>query len=151
MIELNLLQYQASLQTRKEEQVQYLFDPLRKKWLVLQPEEVVRQLVLTYLLETKAYNRNRIAVEKQLIVNKMQKRCDILVYHSDMRPYLLVECKAPQVPINQGVFKQIATYNMALQVDYLMVTNGIKTFCCQMDYEKRDYTFVADIPDFPDE
>ena len=149
MIDLDLMRFQEGLKVKTSEGKRYIFDPIRKKWLVLQPEELVRQLVLLYLMSDKDYNKNRINVEKEIIVNQMQKRCDILVFDTAMKPFLLVECKAPQVKINDDVFKQIAWYNMALKVDYLMVTNGLVNYCCLMDYEKESFEFVRDIPVFP--
>lgn len=148
MIELNLLAYKEALKTKQEDGQPFIFDPIRKKWLVLQPEEIVRQLVVHYLIEEKGYNKNRINVEKQVIFNKLQKRCDILVYGQDMSHFLLVECKAPRVNIDQATFKQIAIYNMTLRVDYLLVTNGRQTYCCKMDYEKESYEFIEEIPMF---
>ena len=90
-----------------------------------------------------------ITVEKELRVNGMLRRSDILVYDANMAPFLLVECKAPQVKIDDQVFKQIAWYNMTLKVKYLMVTNGLDTFCCEMDYENEGYQFLDEIPDYP--
>ena len=149
MIELDLLKYQKSLQTKREGETSYIFGAIRKKWLVLQPEEIVRQLIVKYLIEEKAYNKNRINVEKQLVVNKLQKRCDILVFDVDMEAFLLVECKAPNVRITQETFKQIAWYNMALKVQYLVVCNGIETYCSKMNYEEESYEFLNEIPAFP--
>ena len=148
MIELDLMMYQEQIKVRTTDGKRYIFDPLRKKWLVLQPEEFVRQLVIQYLLTEKDYRSTHMAVERMLKVNKLTKRCDILVFDLDQQPLLLVECKAPNIKITQGVFHQIAWYNMPLKVQYLLVTNGIKTYCCAMDYEKEDFTFLPDIPDF---
>lgn len=148
-LNLDLLSYQAQLKTRRQDGKTYLFDPIRKKYLVLLPEEFVRQLVLLYLIEAKGFNRNRISVEKGLKVNELRKRCDILVYSPELKPFLLVECKAPEVPLNQATFEQIARYNLPLQVDYLLVTNGRHTYCCAMDYEKESFEFLSDIPSYP--
>ena len=106
------------------------------------------ELVICYLLEEQNYNRNRIAIEKKLEVNGMTKRCDILVFQKDMQPWLLVECKAPGVALNEATFRQVALYNMPLHVQYLMVTNGHTTYCCRMDYEKNDFEFLDEIPAF---
>lgn len=148
MIELDLMGFKEHLKVRTTEGKRHIFDPLRKKWLVLQPEELVRQLVIQYLLTEKGYRSSHMAVERMLKVNKLTKRCDILAYDLQQQPLLLVECKAPQVKIDQGVFHQIAWYNMPLSVKYLMVTNGIATYCCQMDYNKGDYTFLDAIPKY---
>ena len=150
MIDLDFMSFKDQLKVRNTEGKRFIFDPLRKKWLVLQPEELVRQLVIQYLLKEKNYRSSHMAVERMLKVNKLTKRCDILMYDLQQQPFLLVECKAPAVKINQNVFRQIAWYNMPLKVQYLLVTNGITTYCCAMDYVQEDYRFLAEIPDFPD-
>ncbi len=147
-IELSLMRFQSLLKVKRERDKRYIFDPIRKKWLVLQPEELVRQLVIFYLLEEKQYNRNRINLERGLKVNNLSKRFDLLVYDTNVRPYLLVECKAPQVPITRDVFQQAAWYNMELRVPYLMVTNGIEAYCCALDYENHSYEYLEAVPDF---
>lgn len=148
MIDLDLTQWQKQLKLKTEAGNRFIFDPIREKWLVLQPEEVVRQLMLQYLLEVKAYNRNRIRIEQGLMVNGLNKRCDILVYDHEVRPFLLVECKSPKVAIKQSVFEQIARYNLPLQVQYLVVTNGPVTFCCRMNYLEKNFEFLTEIPSF---
>ena len=147
MIDLDLMQYKSELKFKSVDGQTMLFDPIRKKWLVLQPEELVRQLLLVYLIQEKGYNKNRINVEKEIKVNRMQKRCDILIFDSNTEPFLLVECKAPNVPVSQDVFKQIAWYNMALRVKYLLVSNGMQSYCCSMDYEKESFDFLTEIPE----
>lgn len=127
-----------------------IFDPIRKRFMVQTPEEVVRQLVQCYLIAAKNYPIGRIRVEKELLVNTLTKRCDILVYGWDMGHYLLVECKAPQVKISQDTFHQIANYNLSLRVKYLLVTNGIQTFCCEMSYgEAPGFKFLTEVPSYP--
>jgi len=147
-IELGLMRFKESLKVKREKEKRHIFDPIRKKWLALLPEELVRQLVICYLLEEKQYNPNRINLERGLKVNSLSKRFDLLVYDMEVKPFLLVECKAPAVPITQDVFQQAAWYNMELRVQYLMVTNGIETYCCAMDYENRSYTYLEAVPDF---
>lgn len=149
MIALDLISYQSRLQVKKQATQSLIFDCIRKKWLVLQPEELVRQLLIQYLLSEKSYPKNRFALEKGLIINELGKRYDVLIYDQDLKPFLLAECKAPQVPLTDAAFRQIANYNMALQVPYLLVTNGIQTFCCKMDYENNSYEFILDIPALP--
>lgn len=148
LLSINYLPFQSYLKTKKDARHRYVFCTIRKKYLVLQPEEMVRQLVLHYLIEEKKYNRHRIRAEKLVIVNDLRKRCDILIYDTDVQPLLLVECKRPTVSITQAVFRQIAWYNMPLQVKYLVVTNGLETYCCEMDYEKQDYKYLDEIPVF---
>jgi hypothetical protein len=146
MIELDLMQYKDLLRVKKEKSKTFLFDPLRKKWLVLQPEELVRQLIILYLIRERGYNSNRIKVEKGLKVNDLYKRCDVLIYNLAVEPLMLVECKAPQVKVNQETFRQIAHYNLPLRVPYLLVTNGIRTYCCRMDYETEDFEYLEEVP-----
>jgi len=149
MIQLDLLSKSDQLQTKQEADKRYLFDPIRKKWLVMQPEELVRQLIILYLVQEKNYNRNRIRIEMGLQVHDLQKRCDILVYDHQMVPFLLIECKAPSVAVNQQTFRQIAHYNLPLKVPYLLVSNGMVSHCCKMNYEDRSFEFVKSIPSFP--
>ncbi|MRX65934.1 type I restriction enzyme HsdR N-terminal domain-containing protein [Maribacter luteus] len=126
----------------------YIFDAIRKKFVVLQPEEWVRQNVVQYLITEKKYPKSLINVEKQIIVNKIKKRYDVVVFDSIGNIVLLVECKAPQIPITQKTFDQIARYNMNLNATYLMVTNGLDHIYCKMDYTQEKYTFLKHIPDF---
>lgn len=125
-----------------------IFDVVRKKFVLLQPEEWVRQHVLHQLIFDKGYPESYIKVEKQLMVNKLQKRYDIVLYNREGQIHLLVECKAPNIKITQRSFDQIARYNMQLKATYLMVTNGLEHFYCQMDYKAEKYIFLNDIPDF---
>lgn len=148
MIDLDLTAWQSQLKKKRENGQWYLHDPIRAKWLVLQPEEVVRQLMLHYLLEEKHYNKNRIRVEQGITVNGLSRRCDILVYDPEVQPWLLVECKSPRIAITQATFEQIANYNLPLAVKYLVVTNGVATFCCEMDYASRDFQFLSTIPEY---
>lgn len=148
MIEIDFTKYKNSLKIKQKDKKRFIFDPIRKKDLVLTPEEFVRQLFVLYLIDSKNYNKNRIAVEKLIVVNELRKRGDIIIYDKAMNPFLLVECKAAYVPINEKTFKQIAWYNMPLKVKYLVVTNGLSTYCCSMDYENETYNFLQEIPIF---
>ncbi len=123
-----------------------IFDDLRKKFVVLQPEEWVRQHVSHYLREEKKFPASLINVEKLIKVNGLSKRYDLVVFNSDGTVHLIVECKAPDVKINQDVFDQIARYNLKLNACYLMVTNGLESYYCQMDYQNEKYRFLKDIP-----
>jgi len=143
------LKYQTSLKVKKEAGEKMIFDPIRKKYLVWQPEELVRQLLIQYLIQEKNYNKNHLHVERGLKVNGMYKRSDIITYDKTMAPFLLVECKAPNISLNQAVLDQIATYNLNYKVPYLLVSNGMHSYCCQMDYENNSYTFLKEIPDGP--
>jgi hypothetical protein len=145
-IEVNFLKYNDSIKIKREGEKTLIFDPIRNKYLVLEPEEHVRQMFVQYLIREKKFPKTRIKIEKGLKVNTLAKRCDILIYNKNMEPLFLVECKSPKVPINDKTFEQIARYNLPLQVQYLIVTNGLRTYCCKMDYKKRSFTFLDKIP-----
>ncbi|MFD2098504.1 type I restriction enzyme HsdR N-terminal domain-containing protein [Flagellimonas iocasae] len=137
-----------SFRLKNSQNRRYIFDGIRKKFVLLQPEEWVRQHVLHFLIFTRNYPKSLINVEKQLMVNRLKKRYDIVVFNPDGSIFLLVECKAPEVKIVQTTFDQIARYNYQLKSEYLMVTNGLEHYYCQMDHENEKYTFLKDIPDF---
>ncbi len=124
-----------------------IFDPIRKKFVRLLPEEWVRQHVVQYLLRDKGYPKLRLRVEGVISVHGMKKRCDIVLYEPDGTIFLVVECKSPAVSLDQSVFDQLARYNLALNAKMLMVTNGLQHYYCTLDYEKEKYCFVQDIPD----
>ncbi len=146
MQELNLPKYQFKYK-EADKKIQ-IFDTFRKKYVVLTPEEWVRQNFLKYLVIEKNYSPSLIAVEAGLKYNELQKRADILIYDKKGSPFLLVECKAPEVKISQDTFDQVARYNMVFKVTYLVVTNGMEHFCCKMDYAKNTYRFLEEIPVF---
>lgn len=106
-----------------------VFDPVRKRFVRLTPEESVRQNVLNFLSEVKNVPLSHIGVEKKILVNKLYKRPDIIVFNSDASIALIVECKAPNVALSEDVLNQVIRYNMTLKADYLMITNGINIFC----------------------
>jgi hypothetical protein len=126
----------------------HIFDPIRKKFVVLQPEEWVRQNVVQFLIHERKYPKSLINVEKQLTVNTLKKRYDIVIFDSLGNITLLVECKSPKITVNQETFDQIAKYNLQLKAEFLMVTNGLQHFYCKMDFSKEKYTFLEQIPDF---
>ncbi|MGC1631544.1 MAG: type I restriction enzyme HsdR N-terminal domain-containing protein [Gelidibacter sp.] len=125
-----------------------IFDAVRKKFIILQPEEWVRQHCVQYLMTEKKYPHSLINVEKELTINNLKKRYDIVVFNTQGNVHLIVECKAPQIPIDQSTFDQIARYNLALKATYLMVTNGLEHHYCQMDFEAETYVFLKDIPEY---
>lgn len=122
------------------------FDEIRKKFVILTPEEWVRLHTVQYLKVEKNYPVTHINVEKQLKVGRMTKRYDVVVFSPAGDIHIIVECKAPEVNINQSTFDQIARYNMALQASYLMVTNGLDHYYCQMDYKEEKYVFLRELP-----
>lgn len=126
----------------------HIFDTIRKKFVVLQPEEWVRQNVVQFLIHEKKYPKSLINVEKQLTINTLKKRYDIVVFDPMGNITVLVECKSPKITMNQQTFDQIARYNMLLNAKFLMVTNGLQHFYCKMDFSKEKYTFLEQIPDF---
>ncbi|MGG5486561.1 type I restriction enzyme HsdR N-terminal domain-containing protein [Gaetbulibacter sp. PBL-D1] len=146
MQKLNFPTY--SFRFKNNENKVSIFDAIRKKFVVLQPEEWVRQHCLQFLIEEKKYPKSLINVEKELTVNDLRKRYDIVVYNPNGQIHLVVECKAPKININQTVFDQIARYNLELNATYLMVTNGINHYYCQMDFENERYVFLRDIPEY---
>jgi hypothetical protein len=125
-----------------------IFDAIRKKFIIFTPEEWVRQHVVQFLMIEKNYPKSLLNVEKVLQVNGLRKRYDIVVYNSDGTIHILIECKAPEVPISQSTFDQIAQYNMTLQSNYLMVTNGLNHYFCQMDNENEKYQFLNELPNY---
>ncbi|MEN8704474.1 MAG: type I restriction enzyme HsdR N-terminal domain-containing protein [Polaribacter sp.] len=125
-----------------------IFDNLRKKYLVLTPEEWVRQHFIHYLIDEKRYPVSLIALEKQLVINNRKKRTDILIFNKNGKPEIIVECKAPSIKITQDTFDQIARYNLKLKANYLIVTNGMQHFYCKMDFKNESYIFLKDVPSY---
>ncbi len=125
-----------------------IFDEIRKKFIIVTPEEWVRQHVVQFLLQDKKYPKSHINVEKLLKINGLNKRYDVVVYKPDGNITILIECKAPGVKISQSTFDQIARYNMTLNADYLMVTNGLNHYFCKMDYQNEKYDFLKDLPEY---
>jgi predicted type IV restriction endonuclease len=125
-----------------------IFDEIRKKFIILTPEEWVRQHVVQFLLEEKKYPKSLINVEKVLMVNGLRKRYDVVVFNSDGSIFVLIECKAPAIKIAQATFDQIARYNITMQSQFLMVTNGLNHYFCQMDFENEKYTFLENLPNY---
>lgn len=114
----------------------------------MKPEEWVRQHCIQFLIQEKGYPKSLINVEKELTINDLKKRYDIVIYNPDGSILLIVECKAPKIDINQNVFDQIARYNLKLNATYLMVTNGLAHYYCQIDFENERYQFLKNIPDY---
>lgn len=127
-----------------------VLDVYRKRFVKLTPEEEVRQRFARYLVEEKGFPASLVMTEYALKVNTLSRRCDILVHKPAGHPAVLVECKAPEVGINQASFDQVARYNLAFSVRYLMVTNGLKHYCCKIDFETGKIIFLKQIPDYGD-
>lgn len=148
MLELNLPPYEKKI-TKKDDKP-FILDVIRRQYVALTPEEWVRQNFVHFLIEYKGYPQSLMANEVQLKLNGMSRRCDTVVYDRTLRPRVIVEYKAPSVSITQKVFEQICRYNMVLQVDYLIVSNGLAHYCCRIDYPTRSYTFIQEIPEYKD-
>ncbi|CAM1347344.1 protein of unknown function [Tenacibaculum insulae] len=116
--------------------------------MVLTPEEWVRQHFVQFLIDEKKYPVSLIALEKQLTINNLKKRTDIVIFSSDGTPNIIVECKAPKIKIGQDTFDQIARYNLKLDANYLVVTNGLQHYFCKLDKENETYIFLKEIPDY---
>ena len=125
-----------------------IFDEIRKKFILLTPEEWVRQHVIHFLLQDKNYPKSYINVEKLIKINDLSKRYDGVVFQPNGEIFLLIECKAPEVAISQQTFDQIARYNLVLKAKYLMVTNGLNHYFCQMDFENEKYVFLKELPEY---
>lgn len=146
MQKLNLPFYSFKLKSNEKHTL--IFDALRKKNVVLTPEEWVRQHFVQFLIQEKKYPTSLIAIEKELIINNLKKRTDILVFSSDGLPKIIVECKAPHIKITQNTFDQIARYNLKLNANFLIVTNGLEHYYCKLDTKNKTYIFLQDIPTY---
>tara|TARA_B100000929_G_scaffold251722_1_gene211844 strand:- start:12315 stop:12704 length:390 start_codon:yes stop_codon:yes gene_type:complete len=122
-----------------------IFDEIRKKFIILTPEEWVRQHTIQFLIQQKKYPKQLLNAEKQLKVNGLTRRYDIVAYNPDGSINLIVECKAPSIKITQNAFDQIARYNLSLKAEQLMVTNGLNHYFCNLDYEAEKYHFLRDL------
>lgn len=125
-----------------------IFDSVRKKFVILQPEEWVRQHCVRFLVDEKKYPLSLINVEKEIKLNGLSKRYDIVIFNTDGSIHLMVECKSPSITINQSTFDQIARYNLKINATYLMVTNGLNHYYCSMDFENEAYAFLRDLPSY---
>lgn len=126
-----------------------IYDIVRKKYVALTPEEWVRQHFVNYLVSKKRYPLGIIANEVQIKLHNTLKRCDTVVYNKYLEPIMIIEYKAPSIELTTNVFDQVLRYNMALRVRYLVVTNGIKQICCDINYSTQQYNFLSEVPDFP--
>ena len=146
MQKLNLPEYDFKI--KAEGETMLIFDNIRKKYVVLTPEEWVRQNFIQYLISEKKFPESLMAVEKKLSVNRQPRRFDLLVYRRNGQPFLMAEFKAPNVKITQDAFDQAVRYNMALQVGFIVVSNGLQHFACQIDYTKNSFLYLPEIPCF---
>jgi hypothetical protein len=146
MTTLNLPAYDVRLRGTREKPE--IFDFLRRRFVALTPEEWVRQHFTHFLVEHKGYPQALLGNEIELKTGGKRLRCDSILYNKDMSPRMILEYKAPSVALTQKVFNQISTYNFLLHVDYLIVSNGLQHYCCRMDYDRGEYDFLPEIPDY---
>ena len=146
MMQLNLPPYQ--IRVKEVNGRKQIFDILRRKYVTLTPEEWVRQHFIHYLIEHRNYPIALLANEVPLQVGEKKVRADSVLYDNQLRPRMIVEYKAPTIALTQKVFDQISVYNLLLHVDYLVVSNGLETYICKMDYENQTYRFIENIPDY---
>lgn len=148
MTALNLPPY--AVKTADRDGKPQIFDFLRRRYVTLTPEEWVRQHFVHFLVEHKGYPKGLLVNEQELRVGTKRLRCDTILYDTSMQPRMIVEYKAPTVAIQQKTFNQITAYNLLLHVDFLIVSNGIRHYCCRMDYARKAYTFLPEIPAYAD-
>ena len=144
MRKLNLPEYEFLF--KQEEESRFVLDIFRKRYVMFTPEEEVRQRFARYLIEEKEFPTALIMTEFTLKLNEMVRGCDILIHKPAGQPAVLVECKAPEVKISQETFDQVARYNLVFNVKYLMVTNGLKHYCCYLDFATRKVEFMKEVP-----
>jgi len=146
MTSLNLPTY--DFKVKKSEGKVWIFDPMRKKYVVLTPEEWVRQHFVNFLVQEHHYPKSLFRIEGGLTYNKLLKRSDILVYNREGKPWLLVECKSPTIKMSQRAFNQVAIYNMTIGAKYLAITNGMVHYCCVAPKPGEEGKFLDDFPEF---
>jgi len=146
MEKLNLPEFNLIL--KEENNTIFIFDEIRKKYIILTPEEWVRQNFLKYLITYKNYPAGLISIEKTIIINNISKRYDTLIYNRKGVPRMIIEFKAPKVNLNQKMLEQVLTYNYDLRVEYIMLTNGIKHYCLNYNYLTGEINYLNFIPDF---
>jgi hypothetical protein len=143
--QLNLPSFSGKI--READGKLYILDLIRKKYVQLTPEEWVRQHFIHLLVNHYQYPKSLFAIETGMYYNRLKKRSDILVLKNDGTPFMLVECKAPSIPLKRGVFDQISRYNFTLKPDYLVVTNGMEHFCFRVSAEGQT-EFLTDLPQY---
>ena len=146
MYSLNLPSYDAKI--RKNGSSMEIYDSLRRKYVALTPEEWVRQHFVNWLIIDKEYPTSLMANEAGIKLNSLTRRCDTVVYDQHLDPLMIIEYKESNISITQDVFDQIVRYNTVLKVQYIVVSNGVKHYCCKMNYEKQSYDFLTDIHNY---
>ena len=144
MEKLNFKSYK--LKIKNKENKLYVFDEIRKKNILLTPEEWVRQNCVKFLINEKKYPKSLISIEKKISINSLIKRYDIVVFNSDGQITIIVECKSPKVKISQKTFDQISIYNLAFKSKYFMITNGLSHYFCELDHSNNRLFFLKELP-----
>ena len=147
-MKLNMPDYSDRIRLRTQDEQLQIFDSIRSKWLVLTPEEWVRQNTIIYISDTLKAPMSRIANEVTINYNGLTKRCDSIIYDDYGNPLIIIEYKRTDVAITQRVFDQIAIYNLQLRVPYLIVSNGLQHLLCKVDFENRKYIFAQQWPKY---
>lgn len=145
---LNLPAFEHRLRISPKTQLEEIWDTQRKRWVKLTPEEWVRQHFVHFLISCQGFPEGCIGNEISIKVGQLEKRCDSVIFGKDGNPQVIVEYKAPTVAITQKVFDQIARYNITLQVDWLIVSNGLQHYCCHLDREQQRFAFVKELPTY---
>ena len=140
--------YGDRIRLRKQDDQDQIFDPIRRKWILLTPEEWVRQTTLLYIIDQLEVPVSRIANEVTITYNGLSRRCDSIIYDDYGQPLVIVEYKRSDIPITQRTFDQIATYNLKLKVPYLILSNGQQHILCQVDFENQKYIFAQHWPKY---
>ncbi len=148
-MQINLLDFQERLKLKTANSETLIWDPLRKKYIVFTPEEMVRQLCLEYLVEEGKYPRAKFNAEKGLFIGGRNYRYDLLLFDNKFKPFLLVECKAPSVKLNNLTFEQISGYNRELKVPFLLITNGPNMYLAEINWNNSSFNFVDKLPEYP--
>lgn len=147
MVKLNLPDFEYNL--KEESGKVWIFDSIRKKFVVLTPEEWVRQHFLNYLIEKMLYPKALIKIESGLLYNRLQRRSDIVVYNRQGTPWMLIECKSPSQSLNEFTVRQVSVYNTVLKAKYISVTNGITHLCYEIDHQQNQTQFLNSFPNYP--
>ncbi len=146
MVALNLPQFDVNL--KKSEGKVWIFDGIRKKYIVLTPEEWVRQHLIHYFIYHLKYPKSLIGVERGLQYNQLQKRSDIIVFNRSGNPWMIVECKSPEVELDQKSIRQVAVYNSDVKAKYVSVSNGLKHTCYEATKDLKGVVLLKDFPEY---
>ena len=136
------------IKTKLVNSKEYLFDELRKKWILSTPEELVRQQFWKYLHLEKKYPKSLMAIEKKIVINGLNKRFDLLVFAKFGKPHIIIECKSPKVKIDQKTLNQVLSYQNKLAANFVVLTNGLKTYCIEIDLELLKANYIKEIPEY---